>query len=201
MEKSRESKQKLRKRIRELRKNVTTEEKDRWDSALCEYCLQLLEEDGRIMPGKAFVCGGALSVYLYMDVRKEAGTRRILEALWARKIPAALPRVEGEQINFYIAGGYGDLSPGSMGIPEPSQTCPRARDRKALVLVPGMAFDVSGRRLGYGGGYYDRFFAREPQHPRWGLAYGFQMVEELVQEDWDQRVERVITPDGYFDCI
>ena len=81
-----------------------------------------------------------------------------------------------------------------MGIEEPSAGCRPVNDKSALVLVPGVAFDREGRRLGYGGGYYDRFFAREPKHPRWGLAYAFQIVEKLPKEEWDQKVERVILP-------
>ena len=117
-----------------------------------------------------------------------------MEALWAKNIPVALPRVEGEEIFFYTVQGWTDVCPGYMGIEEPSAGCCPAEDKYALVLVPGVAFDREGRRLGYGGGYYDRFFVREPEHPRWGLAYAFQMVEKLPAEEWDQRVEQVILP-------
>lgn len=180
-----ETKQEIRKRIRELRRSVTREEKERWDAALCERCLEGMEKDGLLMYS---------SVYLYLDIRGEAGTRRILEALWARKVSTALPRVEGDRIRFYTVTGFGEVAPGCMGILEPSEQCRRAEDRKALVIVPGVAFDVQGRRLGYGGGYYDRFFAQEPEHPRWGLAYAFQLMEKLPAEAWDKRVDRVITP-------
>lgn len=178
-----ETKQEIRKRIRELRKRVTKEEKERWDTVLCERCLERMERDSL----------GGYSVYLYLDIHKEAGTRQILEALWERKVFTALPRVEGDRINFYTVTGYGDVSPGCRGILEPSEGCPRAEDKKALVIVPGVAFTMDGRRLGYGGGYYDRFFAQEPEHPRWGLAYEFQIVERLPVEEWDRRVDRVVT--------
>ncbi len=184
MEISREVKKELRGRIRECRKRVSREEKENWDALLCEQFITLLEE-------ASFPVS---FVYLYLDFRGEAGTRRILEALWAKNIPAALPRVEGEEIFFYEVRGWADVCPGYMGIEEPSAGCRPVNDKSALVLVPGVAFDREGRRLGYGGGYYDRFFAREPGHPRWGLAYAFQMVEKLPKEEWDQKVERVILP-------
>lgn len=184
MEISREMKKDLRKRIRECRERISKEEKERWDVSLYEQLITLLKET-------AFPIS---SVYLYLDFRGEAGTGRILEALWAKNIPVALPRVEGEEIFFYTVQGWTDVCPGYMGIEEPSAGCCPAEDKYALVLVPGVAFDREGRRLGYGGGYYDRFFAREPEHPRWGLAYAFQMVEKLPAEEWDQRVEQVILP-------
>ena len=163
---------------------MSREEKENWDALLCEQFITLLEE----------VSFPVSSVYLYLDFRGEAGTRRILEELWAKNIPAALPRVEGEEIFFYAVQGWADVCPGYMGIEEPSARCRPVNDKSALVLVPGVAFDREGRRLGYGGGYYDRFFAREPGHPRWGLAYAFQVLEKLPKEDWDQKVERVILP-------
>ena len=184
MEISREMKKDLRKRIRECRKRISKEEKERWDVLLYEQLITLLKETDFPIS----------SVYLYLDFRGEAGTGRILEALWAKNIPVALPRVEGEEMFFYTVQGWTDVCPGYMGIEEPSAGCCPAEDKYALVLVPGVAFDREGRRLGYGGGYYDRFFVREPEHPRWGLAYAFQMVEKLPAEEWDQRVEQVILP-------
>ncbi len=184
MEISREMKKDLRKRIRECRERISKEEKERWDVLLYEQLITLLKETDFPIS----------SVYLYLDFRGEAGTGRILEALWAKNIPVALPRVEGEEIFFYTVQGWTDVCPGYMGIEEPSAGCCPAEDKYALVLVPGVAFDREGRRLGYGGGYYDRFFVREPEHPRWGLAYAFQMVEKLPAEEWDQRVEQVILP-------
>ena len=184
MEISREMKKDLRKRIRECRKRISKEEKERWDVLLYEQLITLLKETDFPIS----------SVYLYLDFRGEAGTGRILEALWAKNIPVALPRVEGEEIFFYTVQGWTDVCPGYMGIEEPSAGCRPVNDKSALVLVPGVAFDREGRRLGYGGGYYDRFFVREPEHPRWGLAYAFQMVEKLPAEEWDQRVEQVILP-------
>ena len=66
------------------------------------------------------------------------------------------------------------------------------------VLVPGMAFTQDGRRLGKGGGYYDCFLEREPDHETLALAYGFQMVETLPGEEHDRPVDMVITPEQIF---
>ena len=80
----------------------------------------------------------------------------------------------------------------SFGIPEPIADTPVADDKTALVLMPGMAFDPQGRRIGYGGGYYDKFLAAEPDHPTVALCFDFQMVEQLPVEEFDVPVELVL---------
>ncbi len=174
-----------------LRRLVTPAQKAEWDQAIAARTLRLAKEAG-LMDGRP--------VYLYMDIRNEAGTGGILKELWRRKIPAALPRVEGRQIRFYLAGSPQDLAPGAMGILEPAAGCPPAESRESLVLTPGVAFDRSLLRLGYGGGYYDRFFQEEPAHPRWGLAYEFQVIDALIPDPWDCRVDRIITEEGAYDA-
>ena len=81
---------------------------------------------------------------------------------------------------------------GYCGIPEPVDDGPEAQDPTALVLMPGLAFDREGRRIGYGGGFYDRFLSAEPEHPTLALCYGFQMVEQLPVEEFDIPVDVVI---------
>ena len=79
-----------------------------------------------------------------------------------------------------------------MGIPEPIADGPVADDETALVLMPGMAFDREGHRIGYGGGFYDKFLAREGNHPTLALCYDFQMLDHLETEDHDIPVNYVI---------
>ena len=79
-----------------------------------------------------------------------------------------------------------------MGIPEPVADEPVADDTTALVLMPGLAFTQRGDRMGYGGGYYDKFLAREPDHPTVALCYAFQMVEELPTQEHDIPVDLVL---------
>ena len=69
---------------------------------------------------------------------------------------------------------------------------PVADDKTALVLMPGMAFTKDGKRMGYGGGFYDKFLAAEPDHPTVALCYDFQMVEDLPNEDYDIPVDCVL---------
>ena len=77
-------------------------------------------------------------------------------------------------------------------IPEPIADGPVADDKTALVLMPGLAFDPQGHRCGYGGGFYDKFLAEEPDHPTLALCYEFQMLPHLETEEHDIPVDYVI---------
>ena len=81
---------------------------------------------------------------------------------------------------------------GYCGIPEPVADEPVAEDKTALVLMPGMAFDRAGHRIGYGGGFYDKYLSREPEHPTLALCYDFQIVENLPTEEFDIPVDIVL---------
>ena len=67
-----------------------------------------------------------------------------------------------------------------------------ADDPHALVLMPGLAFDPQGHRIGYGGGFYDKFLAREPEHPTVALCYDFQVLPRLETEEYDIPVDTVL---------
>lgn len=83
----------------------------------------------------------------------------------------AVPKVYGEtDMRFLWLDDPARIAPGAYGIPEPVDDGPEADDPAALVLMPGLAFDPQGHRLGYGGGFYDRFLAAEP-HPTIALCY------------------------------
>ena len=84
------------------------------------------------------------------------------------------------------------VSKGYSGIPEPIDDGPVADDKTALVLMPGLAFDPAGHRIGYGGGFYDKFLAAEPNHPTLALCYEFQMLPALDTEEHDIPVDTVL---------
>ncbi len=88
------------------------------------------------------------------------------------------------------------LVPGRYGILEPTPDCPRAENLpgRTLWLVPGLAFDPEGNRLGRGGGFYDRLFQRHPQGFRLGICRECQVLEQLPREPWDQPVAALRTP-------
>ena len=104
----------------------------------------------------------------------------------------AVPKVYGEEMRFIYLEDLTQVSKGYAGIPEPIADAPVAEDKQALVLMPGLAFDPQGHRIGYGGGFYDRFLAQEPHHPTLALCYEFQMQAHLDTEEFDIPVDTVL---------
>jgi len=104
----------------------------------------------------------------------------------------AVPKVYGEEMRFIYITDMAQTAPGYAGIPEPIADGPVADDPEALVLMPGLAFDPEGHRIGYGGGFYDRFLAAEPNHPTLALCYDFQMLPRLDTEEFDIPVDCVL---------
>lgn len=134
----------------------------------------------------------AKTVYGYLPYNQEVRTEpMLLQALKDGK-RVAVPKVIGDEMVFIYIEDLSGIEDGYCGIPEPAGDGPVAQDPTALVLMPGIAFDAQGRRIGYGGGFYDRFLAAEPEHPTLALCYGFQMVEQLPVEEFDIPVDVVI---------
>ena len=103
----------------------------------------------------------------------------------------AFPRTVGTAMNFFAAR---ELVPGRFGIREPvGDEVPPPPD---LILVPGLAFDRTGNRLGWGGGFYDRWLGSHPGVPRLGIGFSCQVLERLPGEPHDMRVNFVLTEDG-----
>jgi len=98
-------------------------------------------------------------------------------------------------IPYAITDPNRDLAPGYCGIPEPLKTLPLVNPASIeIVVAPGSVFDAQGGRLGYGGGYYDRFLhTAAPQALRIGLAFDLQVVEAVPLESHDEQLDYLIT--------
>ena len=136
------------------------------------------------------------TIYGYLPYNQEVRTVPMLEQAIRDGKRVAVPKCYGEEMRFiYINDFVTEVAPGYANIPEPVADGPVADDTTALVLMPGLAFDPQGHRIGYGGGFYDRFLANEPDHPTLALCYGFQMVEHLETEEFDIPVDQVLWAD------
>lgn len=146
----------------------------------------------------------ARSVALYVGVRGELATGILLRAAWQEQKVVWLPRVRPEApglMDFVACGGPHQLRPGPLGLLEPVDNLPGVGPDQAaeaafapdLALLPGVAYDHAGGRLGYGGGYYDRFLEKALNCPRVGLCFEFQLVSSLPLAPWDQRVNYICT--------
>ena len=129
----------------------------------------------------------------YASRSDEADTWKILRAAWQRGKTVALPRCAKDgQMAFYRVSSESELQCGMLGIREPSAGCPLYLPTPDdLCIVPGLAFDRRGFRLGYGGGYYDRFLAEYPMHTI-GLCYPNCLADVLPSEPFDIPVRQVI---------
>ncbi len=134
----------------------------------------------------------ARTLYGYMPYNQEVRTQGILRQALLDGKAVALPKVVGDRMDFILVTDLEQVAEGYCGIPEPVADGPVAQDPTALVLMPGLAFDREGRRLGYGGGFYDQFLEREPDHPTLALCYEFQMLDRLETEAHDKTVDCVI---------
>lgn len=134
----------------------------------------------------------ARTVYGYLPYNQEVRTVPMLERALADGKRVAVPKVYGDEMKFIYMTDLSLVEKSDMGIPEPVADGPLGDDPTALVLMPGLAFTVKGDRMGYGGGYYDKFLAREPDHPTVALCYDFQMVEDLPTQDHDIPVDVVL---------
>ena len=137
----------------------------------------------------------AKSIYGYLPYNQEVRTTPMLEQAIRDGKRVAVPKCYGEEMRFLWLDDLTQVAPGYANIPEPIADEPIADDTTALVLMPGLAFDPQGHRIGYGGGFYDRFLAEEPDHPTLALCYGFQMVEHLETEEFDIPVDQVLWAD------
>ena len=134
----------------------------------------------------------AKTIYGYLPYNQEVRTVAMLEQALRDGKSVAVPKVIGDEMVFICMDDLSQVEKGYAGIPEPIANGPIANDPHALVLMPGLAFDPQGHRIGYGGGFYDRFLAAEPQHPTLALCYDFQMLDHLETEQFDIPVDTVL---------
>lgn len=134
----------------------------------------------------------AESIYGYLPYNQEVRTVPMLEQAIRDGKRVAVPKVCGDEMKFIWLDDLNRVEKGYSGIPEPIDDGPVADDPEALVLMPGLAFDRDGHRIGYGGGFYDKFLAAEPDHPTVALCYDFQVQEHLETEEFDVPVDLVL---------
>ena len=174
------NKQQLRQAIRQRKRAMTQEEIEDRSRSLCE---KFLNSDNY----RRCTC-----LYGYLPYNQEVRTWPILHQALADGKQVAVPKVYGEEMKFIFLTDLTQVAAGYAGIPEPIADGPVAEEQDALVLMPGLAFDPQGHRIGYGGGFYDKFLSQEPNHPTVALCYAFQMVDHLETEPFDIPVDTVI---------
>ena len=173
-------KKELRRTIRDLKRAMTEEEIVSRSARLGELFAQ----------SEAY--RNAATIYGYLPYNQEVRTVPMLEQAIRDGKTVAVPKVYGDTMKFIYLEDLSQVEKGYAGIPAPIADEPVAHDETALVLMPGLAFDPQGHRIGYGGGFYDKFLAAEPSHPTLALCYEFQMLPQLDTEEHDIPVNTVL---------
>ena len=137
------------------------------------------------------------TIFAYVDCKHETKTEDLIRSAWADKKRVAVPKVVGQNMKFYyITSLEDDLEEGYFGIREPFEQNPadEAADKPGtLMLMPGVAFDEQRHRIGYGGGFYDRYLEAHPSLATAALAFEFQIKEEVPYESFDILPNRIVT--------
>ena len=140
----------------------------------------------------------AVTVCCYVSLPYEVQTRRMIEAMRSQGKRVVVPMVSrGKRLRLSeLRDPARELAPGAFGVwePLPEARRPVSIRELDLVLVPGLAFDRRGHRLGHGHGYFDRFLARVPKTtPTVGLAFRFQLLDRLPTAPHDHAVQTVLS--------
>lgn len=151
-------------------------------------------------------------VFAYMDLPGEVRMRRFIEKCWEQGKTVAVPKIMDPEkpggsypesgivrrMRFYQINTFDQLEEGVMRIMEPVPEKCRCLDREetSLVIVPGVAFDLEHRRIGYGGGYYDRYLAQHPYHHTVAAAYRCQVFDRVPFEKQDICPQLLVTEEG-----
>ena len=177
----REQKAALRAEFRALRAALSEDERAKRDTNICRSLLPLLD--------------GAKLLLLFYPKGAEIDLRPLFQEAKARGIPCAFPRCGNEkgEMDFYLVSDLEELEEGKFGIHEPREDAQPVTDlTNAIILVPAFSFDKDGHRIGYGGGYYDRYL-RAHKIRSVGVAYEEFLRTALPHDDLDVAVDTVVT--------
>ena len=137
----------------------------------------------------------AEKILAYAPLGNEVDIRSVIEEGWRQQKRIAFPKVFGETMRYFEISSFSELEEGTFHVMEPVETNPIDWE-EALVLVPGVAFDFQGNRMGYGKGYYDRFLEGKPDCKKLGVAYEVQVADQLPTEENDLPMEYLVTEKG-----
>jgi 5-formyltetrahydrofolate cyclo-ligase len=179
------AKDELRQKMRRLRSSLDPREAERLAALAAPHLVGLSD------------LASVRRVALYAPVRGEIATRPLHDALSGRGIACAYPRIAADGPLEFVDAAPADLVADRLGIPSPAaDATPVPLADIDVFVVPGLAFDLDGERLGWGHGHYDRTLAGAPAALRVGYAYGFQIVAAVPIDADDEHVDLVVTETG-----
>jgi len=179
-----EKKKKIRKDILSLRDALPLVEREAMSRTICSSFTHLP------------MLSACSSVMIFLSFGTEINTDYIIQWLWQQNKKVLVPRCKTKtrEMDIFPIATFADLEPGYFGIREPKRDVrpPVSKEVIDLVVVPAVAFDRRGYRVGYGGGYYDRFLAGMDVSTI-GLAFSCQIIPEAPVDAYDQPVQGIVT--------
>ncbi len=149
-------------------------------------------------------------LFVYVSFQSEINTIDIIDQAILHGKQVYIPRVEAHGIEFYEITSRKGLVRSTYGILEPAEdkenrflSTPGSERKENVMLLPGLAFDSYGNRIGYGAGYYDKYLAIQGADVfhKLALAYDFQIMEQIPSEEFDIRADEIITPTKIYRCM
>ena len=178
------NKKELRKIFKQKRQQLSIKYREEADARITDHVLCRLDR-----------ISGKPMIYCYVSTKEETDTHLLLSSLWEKGYRTAVPKVESKDgiMNFYEIQDFSDLKSGYFGIYEPVHTKHPVADN-GIMIMPGVAFDHNRNRLGYGGGFYDRFLKCSAFiSDTIAIAYQVQIAKALPSEPYDIRPDHIIT--------
>lgn len=173
-------KKEIRHEMRLRKKKVTAQEKEAIGREIYEKLVEMPE----------FL--EAKSISIYVAYNQEVPTIPIIEKALSLGKEVASPIVEDGEIEFYCYTSLNSLVESKYGILEPKKELGKA-SKDSLIIMPGVAFDKTRNRIGYGGGYYDRYLARNPHQTTIAIAYDFQVYDQFEGDEKDYKPQKILT--------
>lgn len=180
-----ETKAEIREHLKTLRESLTLEERREKSYYITQHLVKFLAPYNTVLA--------------YVSKEPEVESMVIINCLLDEGKRVIVPIIEKETKSLRLSylKRMSQLEPGTFKVPEPlSCEEPAKAVEIEIALLPLVGFDNSGNRLGYGAGYYDRFFAKNPNIPKIGLAYACQEVPKIPAEEFDKPMEYVVTENG-----
>ncbi len=181
-------KNEIRKSIKDLKKHLPESDQKGYSERILEQLYNIPEFKKCKM------------IFSYVSFNQEVITTSLIKTAFEHGKKTAVPKITNEGMKFFFINSFEDLKPGVLGILEPTtkeEAIPAPLEEN-LVIVPGLAFDEHKNRIGYGKGYYDSFFAKYQSYPliKIALAYDFQILKKVPADDFDIKVDSIITQCG-----
>ena len=179
-------KKKMRKSILTRRKSMTQGEVDSLSKMICQRII-----DYHFLEDITDVC-------LYMPIQNEVNLSELISILHNNNKTVWLPRIFSDKMDFFLFDKNTALIEGAYHILEPDNLTKLYPNPNTLIIVPGAVFSINGDRIGYGGGYYDRYMEAYPNCQYLAVCYDYQVLEKIPYEQHDRRPNVILTEQRIF---